>query len=69
MVELVDRLVHAGLVVRQHDAADRRRVRLDLTEAAEKLLETLSASHLAELARLRPALLDILGRDLPVQRG
>jgi DNA-binding MarR family transcriptional regulator len=33
-VELVDRLAEAGLVERRHDAADRRRVLLDLTRAA-----------------------------------
>lgn len=59
-VELVDRLVEAGLVLREHDAADRRRVRLQLTEAAERHLAQLSASHLDELQRIRPALLRIL---------
>jgi DNA-binding MarR family transcriptional regulator len=59
-VELVDRLVEAGLLVRAQDARDRRRVRLGLTDAAEARLEALSASHLAELRRMRPALLEIL---------
>ena len=60
-VELADRLVEAGLITREADAADRRRVRLRLTRAAEARLGRLSASHLDELQRLRPALLELLG--------
>lgn len=59
-VELVDRLAEAGLVVRKPDPDDRRRIRLRLTRSAQRLLEQLSASHLLELRRMRPALLDIL---------
>ena len=58
-VELVDRLVESGLVARRHDPADRRRVRLDLTVAAERRLADLSAAHLDELRRLRSALREI----------
>ena len=59
-VELVDRLVEAGLVVRVPDPGDRRRVKLELTGSAERHLAELSTSHLAELKRMRPALLEIL---------
>jgi DNA-binding MarR family transcriptional regulator len=59
-VELVDRLAEWGLVVRRHDSADRRRVFLDLTEAAEQCLTALSAAHLDELRRLRPILIELL---------
>jgi DNA-binding MarR family transcriptional regulator len=59
-VELVDRLVGSGLVVRRVDPADRRRVLLDLTVAAERRLADLSVTHLDELRRLRPALMEIL---------
>ena len=59
-VELVDRLEGSGLVVRRHDPADRRRVLLTLTAAAEARLADLSATHLEELRRLRPALAEIL---------
>ncbi len=62
-VELVDRLAEAGLIERRHDAHDRRRVFLLLTEAAEQRLAGLSAAHLEELHRLRPALLAILDRN------
>jgi len=60
-VELADRLVEAGLVSRVHDTADRRRVRLTLTRVAQARLASLSASHLQELHRIRPALLELLG--------
>jgi DNA-binding MarR family transcriptional regulator len=59
-VELVDRLVEAQLIVRTHDPEDRRRVLLDLTDAAEDHLARLSAIHLEELHRLRPTLQRIL---------
>jgi DNA-binding MarR family transcriptional regulator len=59
-VELADRLEEAGLIHRTHDLGDRRRVRLNLTDLAEKQLADLSESHLAELDRMRPALLEIL---------
>lgn len=59
-VELVDRLEEAGLVVRKQDSTDRRRVLLRLTPAAERRLASLSAIHLEELRRMRPALLEIL---------
>lgn len=59
-VELANRLAEAGLIAREHDESDRRRVRLALTDLAEQRLAELSSSHLAELKRMRPALLDIL---------
>ena len=62
-VELLDRLVEAGLILREHDSKDRRRVLLALTQTAEQHLAQLSAIHLEELARLRPMLLDILERS------
>ena len=66
-VELVDRLVEAGLVVRVQDPGDRRRVRLELTASAERHLAELSTSHLAELKRMRPALLEILDQAEEIQ--
>lgn len=68
-VELVDRLEEAGLIRREPDASDRRRVRLELTDAAERRLALLSSSHLAELRRLRPALLDILDQAKRIEHG
>jgi DNA-binding MarR family transcriptional regulator len=66
-VELVDRLSAAGLVVRTHDAHDHRRVVLSLTRLANRHLAELSATHLDELARLRPALKRILAGQRNMQ--
>jgi DNA-binding MarR family transcriptional regulator len=68
-VELVDRLEEAGLIRRAPDANDRRRVRLELTDKAERRLALLSSSHIAELKRLRPALLDILDQAEAIEHG
>lgn len=59
-VELVNRLTEAGLIRRSIDAADRRRVLLSLTSKATRILESLSATHLEELRRLRPSLQAVL---------
>lgn len=61
-VELVNRLSEAGLVVRQQDKEDQRRVILHLTERAEAHLAGLSAAHLDELTRMEPMLTRILSR-------
>lgn len=55
-VELVDRLARLGLVRREVDRSDGRRVLISLTRKAENLLAGLSASHLAEVQQLGPAL-------------
>jgi len=59
-VELVDRLAKAGLVVRQPDEKDQRRVLLQLTALAEDKLAGLSVAHLDELERLEPTLRRVL---------
>jgi DNA-binding MarR family transcriptional regulator len=59
-VELVDRLADAGLVRRQRDEIDRRRVFLVLTAKANKILEKLSATHLAQIRRDAPELIALL---------
>lgn len=61
-LELADRLVGAGLVNRNADPADRRRVALTLTPRAEELLAALSAAHLAELERQRELLGKLMDR-------
>ena len=58
--ELVDRTQALGLVERQRDEADQRRVHLTLTEQGLRVLEALTEVHLEELARLAP-LLDAVG--------
>jgi DNA-binding MarR family transcriptional regulator len=61
-VELVNRLCEGGLVVRQHDENDHRRVFVCLTERAQAHLAVLSPAHLDELSRIEPILTGILSR-------
>ena len=60
MVELVDRLSKLGLVERMADPADGRRVLVRLSEAGRQKLQTLSETHLKELAAIGPALSALL---------
>jgi DNA-binding MarR family transcriptional regulator len=64
-VELANRLVKAGLVVRRQAEADRRSVLLSLTPQAARILEGLSAAHLDELRSSRDKLAEIIGRLNP----
>lgn len=59
---LIDRLEKLGLVTRHTAAADRRRAQLQLTPRALDLLASLSATHRAEIKRLRPLLHELLTR-------
>ncbi len=59
-VELVDRLVDAGLARRQRDDVDRRRVFLLLTAKANRILEKLSLAHLDQIRRDAPDLIALL---------
>jgi len=59
-VELVNRLVAAGLVVRDEDPQDLRRVLVALTTRSKGILQSLSAIHLEELRRLKPVLSSVL---------
>jgi DNA-binding MarR family transcriptional regulator len=59
-VELVDRLVEAGLAERRADPSDGRRILVSLTSRADALLQLLSAAHLRELRAIRPGLLALL---------
>lgn len=61
-VELVNRLVDAGLVERTTDSADRRRVLIHLTRDGEAQLAALSAAHVTELRRIGPELQKLLGQ-------
>jgi DNA-binding MarR family transcriptional regulator len=67
-VELVDRSVERGLVVRQGNPGDRRHVVVNLTAAGEKLLRRLALRHRRELGSLgvamRRALADLV-KTLP----
>jgi DNA-binding MarR family transcriptional regulator len=55
-VELIDRAQAAGLLERQADRDDSRAVRLRLTQLGQERLQTLTAAHLEELARLESEL-------------
>jgi DNA-binding MarR family transcriptional regulator len=61
-VGLADRLARAGLLARNIDPDDRRRVTLTLTAKAERVLARLSTAHRDELRRLAPMLREILAR-------
>jgi len=61
-VGLVDRLEALGLVQREADLEDRRRILVALTVRAEEVLAGLSAIHRDELRRLGPALAALLER-------
>lgn len=61
-VELVDRLERMGLVQRQSDPEDGRRVQVTLTTEAEQVLHDLTAAHVRELRAIRPTLLRLLER-------
>ena len=55
-VELANRVAQLGLVERVRDADDGRVVRLRLTPEGETRIAELTELHIAELARLAPAL-------------
>ena len=58
--ELADRMVEKGLLVRGADERDRRRTLLALTPEAEAVLVSLAGTHLEELRRVQPSLVDVL---------
>lgn len=60
VVGLLDRLAGHGLIQRQHDKSDRRKVTIVLTSKAEELLLELSLAHRDELRRLAPLLRGLL---------
>ncbi|MDE3086656.1 MAG: MarR family transcriptional regulator [Acidobacteriota bacterium] len=68
-VGLVDRAAEAGLVRRAADDRDGRVTRVRLTRRGDRLLQRLSALHLAELGRLASHLQPLLaGLELEVTR-
>jgi DNA-binding MarR family transcriptional regulator len=61
VVELVDRAVREGLLLRTADADDQRRVLLRVTRKSERLLSRLSTDHAVEL-QMAPRLAEALER-------
>jgi DNA-binding MarR family transcriptional regulator len=59
-VELIDRMVGRGLLERQRDPNDQRRVLIYLTRNGDELLKRLSLVHLTELRTTGPTLVQAL---------
>ncbi len=64
VVELVDRCEQEGLLQRSTDAADRRRVCLQITPRGQKILDQISQVHLRELHSQAPCLMEALRKVL-----
>lgn len=64
-VELIDRLVDRGYLVRAANPGDRRQVFVNITPRGESVLGRLTAIHRAELQTAGPQLLATLRRLLP----
>ena len=60
VVELIDRLERKRFVHRRRGDRDRRKVLVGMTPEGERLLESLSASHLEEMESVGPELLRVL---------
>jgi DNA-binding MarR family transcriptional regulator len=59
-VELIDRLVERGYLLRLRSTDDRRQVLVKLTHDGEALLERLSRHHLQELQSVGPTFVKVL---------
>jgi DNA-binding MarR family transcriptional regulator len=68
VVELANRSVGEGLVRRDEDPCDRRRVILSVTQKGMRVLDALSASHARELEEYGPRLIRSLDR-IKIVRG
>jgi DNA-binding MarR family transcriptional regulator len=68
-VELVDRLAKRGLVERQRDEEDQRRVIVALTEQGEVVLHSLSRHMLSELRSMGPTFVQALNALLSSTNG
>jgi DNA-binding MarR family transcriptional regulator len=61
-VQLVNRLVRAGLVERRHSPTDGRSVLVAMTANGERLLEQLAAAHIKEVLKQEPLLAESLSQ-------
>lgn len=68
-VGLVDRAEAADVVRRQQDDKDARVVRVHLTDKGDRLVENLTAAHLAELHNLAETLNKLLLVTRPEHKG
>jgi DNA-binding MarR family transcriptional regulator len=62
VVELSKRCEDAGLIHRNQDLNDRRRIQLEVTAKGHRILRTLSEDHERELYELAPRLIGALSR-------
>jgi DNA-binding MarR family transcriptional regulator len=60
IVELVDRLSDLGLVVRNPDPTDKRKIQVSLTKSGGAAIDKLSSIHVEELKSIRPTLRKLL---------
>lgn len=56
-VELVDRCIKQGLLLRHEDPDDRRRILLEVTKTGEEIMQQLSEVHLREIEVQGPELI------------
>jgi DNA-binding MarR family transcriptional regulator len=61
-VELVDRTEQQGLLVREVDPNDHRKILLRLTRRGEELLASLVVLHMEQLKQWGPEMIDVLRR-------
>ena len=59
-VGLIDRLIRKNLIRRRSATTDRRRVLIELTARAERVLQGLTVAHRAEIERLAPLVRELL---------
>jgi DNA-binding MarR family transcriptional regulator len=62
VVELVDRTEQQGLLEREVDANDHRKILLRLTRRGEELLASLVVVHMEQLKQWGPEMIDVLRR-------
>jgi len=67
-VDLIDRLVKAGRIVREHGTGDRREVLVRLTPEGERILRDLSKEHQTELTKIGPKLMRALAAAIKLAR-
>jgi len=67
-VELVNRSVQEGLLVRAPDPQDGRRVALEVTSKGRRVLKHLAQDHVRELRDFAPLLVDSLNRIASAER-
>lgn len=67
-VELINRLVESGRIVREHATADRREVLVRLTPEGERILRALSEEHQMELTKTGPKLMRALAAAIKLAK-